>query len=75
MKQFQVDHFYLANESSFGGVTVERRTNRTIFVVNHNGVRFRMRIKVDENGNEYAVDSSVPAKWRMAFSYYADREG
>ena len=75
MKQFQVDHFYLANESSFGGVTVERRTDRTIFVVNHNGVKFRMRIKVYKNGNEYAVDSSVPKKWRIAFTYEANHEG
>ena len=75
MKKFQVDHFYLANDPNFGGVTVERRTDKTIFVVNHNGVGFRMRVKVDKNGNEYAVDSSVPTKWRLAFMYEANSEG
>lgn len=42
-----------------------------IFVTNGDS-EWRMRIKTDKNGNEYATDSSVPADWQDVFTYVAE---
>ena len=75
MKQFREDHFYLPNDPGLDVIMVEKRTAKMIFVSTPKGVKWRMKIKVDENGNEYAVDSSVPPHWRCAFTYQALNEG
>ena len=75
MKQFREDHFYFPNDPGFDVITVEKRTAKMIFVSTPIGVKWRMKIKVDENGNEYAVDSSVTPRWRFALTYQALNEG
>lgn len=75
MKRFREDHFYFANDPGIDAITVEKRTKKMIFVVTPHGTRWRMRIRTDEDGNEYAVDSSVTPKWRFALTYQAVNEG
>lgn len=71
-KAFEVGKYY----ESYGGydpILVEQRTNKTIWVYN-GSIEWRMRIKVDSDGNEFVTDSIVPAKWREAFTYNAKWE-
>lgn len=70
-KTFEVGKNYYPYQREYGAVKVERRTDKTIWVTNSNGVTFGMRVKTDENGNEYTIDSTVPKKWRDAFTYEA----
>lgn len=73
MMRFEVGHSYYPYGSGYDPVTVERRTEKTIWVKNGNpdsvGNRWMMRIKHDSDGNEIAVDSAVPPKWRLEFTY------
>lgn len=69
-RKFEVGKVYEPYATEFEAVTVTRRTEKTIWV-EHSQAAFRMRVKTDAFGNEYAVDSTVPAKWRDAFTYTA----
>ena len=73
MKKFQVGRMYEPYATEFEPIEVVRRTEKTIWVKNESA-EWRMRIKTDENGNEYAIDSTVPGKWREAFTYKAEYE-
>lgn len=70
MKQFKVGAGYEPYQTEYGAVKVIRRTEKTIWCDNGQTV-FRMKVRKDINGNEYAIDSTVPAKWRDAFTYEA----
>lgn len=70
MKRFEVGKQYEPYQAEFEAVTVIRRTKKTIWV-KHSQPVWSMRIKTDADGNEYAVDSTVPKKWRDAFTYTA----
>ena len=70
MKRFEVGKLYESYDSSFDPIVIMKRTDKTIWV-DKNGVRWMMRIRIDDEGNEIAVDSSVPPKWRDAFTYSA----
>lgn len=52
-------------------IKVIRRTEKTIFCEDADKVTFSMRVHKDANGNEYAVDGSVPKAWRDAYTYEA----
>ena len=67
---FEIGKQYRPYQAEFDPITVLRRTDKTIWVDNGQ-TKWAMRIKRDENGNEYAVDSSVPMNWRDAFTYSA----
>lgn len=72
MRKFTVGCTYESDYSGYEPVMVLRRTEKTVFVTNaFTGSKWRMRIRTDENGNEYVVDSSVPRGWRDVFTYKA----
>ena len=69
-KKFEVGKSYEPYQREFDPITVLRRTEKTIWVDNGQAA-WRMRIRKDRCGNEFAIDSSVPANWRDAFTYEA----
>ena len=60
-------------ESGSPSVTVLKRTSRTVTVTNGSHV-WRMLIRIDQDGNEYTVDSSVPPNWRDSYRWSAKWE-
>ena len=70
MRRFEVGKQYEPYQTEYEAITVIRRTEKTIWV-KHSQAEWMMRIRVDADGNEYAVDSTVPKKWRDAFTYTA----
>lgn len=71
MKTFIVGKKYRPYQREFTPAKVIRRTSATIFCEDVNGVKFSMRVRKDADGNEYAVDCSVPKAWRDAYTYNA----
>lgn len=69
-RKFKVGKMYEPYATEFESIKIERRTDKTIWVDNGQ-TQWRMRIKRDADGNEYAVDSSVPTNWQTAFTYLA----
>ena len=55
MSEFVVGKTYRAVLFHFDPITVISRTKKTIRVTN--GAPWTMRVRIDENGNEYARDS------------------
>ena len=61
--------------SGYPPITIVKRTAKTVTVTNNKGRSFwRMRIRIDQDGNEYVTDCSVPKSWRDTFTYSAKRE-
>ena len=73
-QKFEVGKEYEAYQREYGTIKIVRRTEKTIWVVTNVGIEFFMRVKIDPNGDEYAVDSTVPKKWRDAFTYRPEYE-
>lgn len=73
MARFEVGKTYRWADSGFDPITVTRRTEKTIWVDKY-GAQWSMRIKIDEDGNEFVVDSSMPKKWRQEFTCSAEWE-
>jgi hypothetical protein len=71
MKTFKVGKKYKPYQTDFAPAKIIRRTEKTIFCEDVNGIKFSMRVHKDANGNEYAVDCSVPKAWRDAYTYEA----
>lgn len=73
MKKFEVGKEYEPYQTELGPVRVIRRTEKTIWVekVLSYGASWSMRIRIDADGNEYAIDTIVPKKWRDACTYMA----
>ena len=70
MKYFEVGKYYEPYQSEFPGIKIIKRTNKTILA--DNGLlEFRMKIRKDNNGDEFAIDMSVPECWRDAFTYFS----
>ena len=74
MARFEVGRTYECYDRGFSPVTVIKRTARMIKVKNDCGSEWRMLIRRDENGEEFAQDSSVNGKWALAFRYFAKWE-
>lgn len=70
-KKFEVGKQYEPYQTEYSPITVLKRTEKTIWVENDEQITWKMRVKIDMDGNEYAVDSSVPSRWRDAFTYEA----
>lgn len=68
MAIFEVGKTYEAYDSGYDPITITRRTDKTVWAKNTT-TEWRMRVKHDANGNEIVTDSSVPPKWRDAFTY------
>ncbi len=73
MAEFVEGHSYEACDIGIDPVLVLRRTKKTV-VVTRGGAQWRMRIRQDEDGGEYVVDSSVPARWREMYTFRAEWE-
>lgn len=71
MKKFEVGCKYEPYAIEFEPIEIIRRTEKTIWVKNECS-EWKMRIKKDENGDEYAIDSSVQNKYRDSFTYKAE---
>ena len=72
MKRFEAGMCYEAADRNYEPIKVLKRTGCFVFVEGlSNGVKWRMKIRNGANC-EYAVDSSVPPKWRDIFTYRAD---
>lgn len=70
MRQFEVGKSYEPYQREYGEITVDRRTEHTIWV--HNEVTsWSMRVRHTAEGNEIAIDCSVPRKYRECFTYEA----
>ena len=67
MKKFEVGKTYEWYQREYGSIKVLRRTQKSILVTN-GGSTWRMKIRTDTDGNEYVIDSTVPARWRDAFT-------
>lgn len=68
---FEVGKEYYPCERGFDSIKILRRTEKTVWVDNGQS-KWRMRVRKDENGNEYVIDSSVPQRWRDALTYKAE---
>lgn len=73
MKQLEVGKSYRPADAGFDPITIIKRTNKCVFVRGSAGNEWRMTIRNDGE-REYVTDSCVPAKWRCAFTYFADNE-
>ena len=72
---FEVGKTYSWYAREYDFIKVMSRTPKTIVVTTGDGVHmhsWRMRIKHDENGNEFVADSTVPKKWRDVFTCSAE---
>ena len=72
--KFEVGKSYEANDPGHVTIKIIGRTEKTIKVRNEYGYEWRMKIRTDEDGNEYAFDSSVGKKWVESFTYRATLE-
>ena len=72
MARFEVGRSYLPYGAEFDPIKIVRRTEKTIWCDNGQ-CQWRMRVRHDADGNEYAVDSCVPPRWREEFTYMAER--
>ena len=73
MKQFEVGKVYRRNDTGFDPVMVTRRTKKTVWVRHVViGNTWFMRVRHDENGNEYAVDYEVPRSYRDSMAFHAN---
>lgn len=73
MAKFEVGKTYELYQREYGKLTVLKRTAKCITVTN-GGSTWRMVIRKDCKGNEWVIDSSVPMKWRTAFTCSANWE-
>ena len=71
MYTFEVGREYEPNDANYPPIKVIKRTAKMIQCQSDSGSIFRMRIRTDAYGNEYATDSSVPRKWQDIFTYQA----
>jgi len=72
VKKFVVGMKYNPEDRSYSPILVIKRTKKCIVVQNDCGSVWRMVVRNGDDGVEYVVDSSVPARWRDVFTYRAD---
>ena len=73
MAIFEVGKCYGAADMRYDPVTVTKRTEKCVCVTNGHA-NWRMRVRYDNDGNEYVVDSSEPVKYRDGATYSAKWE-
>ena len=69
-QSFEVGMTYEAYDSGINPIRILRRTKKTVWVDNGQS-KWCMRVMVDVDGNEFVADSTVPRKWKEAFTYSA----
>ena len=69
-KKFEVGKSYEAQDTGVPAIKILSRTAKTATVedTDTNEV-WKMRVKARDNGDEYMVDSRVPAAWRDCYTY------
>ncbi len=67
MTKFEIGKKYEWYQSEYGEIEILRRTPKCVVVTN-GGSTWRMIVRTDADGNEYVIDSTVPRKWRDAFT-------
>lgn len=67
---FKVGEIYHPYQEEFAPIKILRRTDKNIWVDNGCS-RWRMKVYIDELGNEFAIDKSVSHEWLDAFTYFA----
>ena len=72
-KVFEVGKEYYCADSGFAPIKILKRTAKMVFVDN-GACKWRMRIRLDKNGDECVVDSLNPVKYRDTFTYMASKE-
>ena len=70
-KVFDVGHSYEANDRGFDPIKILRRTPKYVVVTTNGRHTWRMLVRIDDRGDEYVVDSSVPKKWQDVMTYQA----
>lgn len=70
MAKFEVGCSYMRADSGFDPVTVLRRTEKTIWVRDTRST-WAMRIRHDEHGNEFAVESEIRDRDRYTMCFDA----
>lgn len=71
--KFEVGTSYYPQDRGYDPVKVIKRTDKSIQVTRwYGGATWWMRIKNDNEGNEFCTDSTAPKKWRFVFTYCAD---
>lgn len=71
--KFEVGKSYEAAEVGYDPILIEKRTDKTVWVKAGN-VRWSMRVRHDDDGNEYVKDSSAPQSWQFLHVYNAKWE-
>lgn len=67
MSKFEVGKTYGWADSGYDPIRVLNRTSKTITVTNGTAT-WRMLLRVNEVGDEYVIDSSVPVSYRGLFT-------
>lgn len=71
--KFEVGKSYYPQDRGFDPVKVVKRTDKSIKVERwYGGSIWWMRIKKDNKGNEFCIDSTAPKKWQFVFTYSSD---
>lgn len=66
--KFKVGSDYEWYQREYGEIEVIKRTDKTITVMNEEGNIWRMKIRTDNEGDEFVIDTTVPERWREAFT-------
>ena len=62
MAVFEVENSYRHNDSGYYDVLCVKRTEKSVWMqYNHGGV-YRMKVRLDEAGNEWTVDTKIPKR-------------
>lgn len=71
MTKFEINKKYEWYQREYGSIQILKRTPKCVQVTN-GASTWRMIVRTDDNGDEYVIDSSVPYKWRDAFTCSAN---
>ena len=71
-KKFIVGKRYYPGDRSYDPVKVVKRTAKYIYVSDYRGFTWRMLIRIDHDGTEYCIDSTMPSRYKSSFMYCAD---
>ena len=76
MYTLEVGSLYSRNDSGFDPIIVTKRTEKTIWVTQRtwDGKEkgsWTMRVRTDDDGNEWAVDYQIPVEHRLTMAFQA----
>ena len=73
MVEFVEGKRYEANDTGISPILILKRTAKMCLVQNDAGIEWRMMLRQDGD-TEIMIDTSVPQKWRGAYTYNAKFE-